>query len=81
MIADMKRRVNKREYPAEAVKQARKRIFEKGGSINYRGIEDRLTDTGSWVPTEVGSTRIAPPSTPDSRLLERLLCFARDTTV
>jgi len=60
LVADMKRRENVREFPAEAVKSARKRIFEKGGRVNYQGIEDQLTDTGSWVPTEVSSTRIAP---------------------
>ena len=73
LIVDMKCHANKCEYPAEAMKQAQKRIFKKGGSINYWGIKDRLTDTSSWVPTEVGSTCIAPPSTPDSRLLGWLL--------
>jgi len=81
LVADMKRRANEREYPAEAVKHARKRIFEKGGSVNYRGIEDQLIGTGSWVPTEVGYTRIASPSIPDIGHPEWLLSILGDTTV
>ena len=75
LIADMKRCGNVWEYPAEAVKQAQKRIFEKGGSINYRGIEDRLTDTGSWVPTEVSSAYITPLSTPDDGVSRTVTLF------
>jgi hypothetical protein len=63
--ADTECRQNVRKYPAAAVKRARKRIFEMGGSVNYRGIEDELTKGGSWVPTEVGSTCVVPPSIPD----------------
>ena len=81
LVADMKRRMNVREYPAEAVKKARKRIFEKGGSVNYRGVEDQLTDAGSWVPTEVGSSCIVPLSLPDVGYLERLLSLTGDTAV
>lgn len=61
---DMKRRANVRKYPAEAVKRARKRIFEEGGSVNYRGVEDQLTNAGSWVPTEVSFVCIIPWSVP-----------------
>ena len=68
LVADMKRHKNVRVYPIEAVKRARKRIFEKGGSVNYRGVEDQLTDTGSWVPTEVSSICVPPPTTPDDKL-------------
>ena len=50
---DMKRRMNVRKYPVAAVKRARKRIFEQGGSVNYHGKYDELTGAGSWVPTEV----------------------------
>ncbi|KAF9778157.1 hypothetical protein BJ322DRAFT_1175294, partial [Thelephora terrestris] len=53
-VDDMECRARVRKYPATSVKRARKRIFEKGGSVNYRGVEDELTDTGSWVPTENG---------------------------
>ncbi|KAF9647355.1 hypothetical protein BDM02DRAFT_3098315, partial [Thelephora ganbajun] len=51
---DMGRHKNVRKYPAAAMKRAQKRIFKKGGRINYRGVEDELTKTGSWVPTENG---------------------------
>lgn len=61
---DMNCRENVRKYPAAAVKRARKRIFEEGGSVNYRGVEDQLTNTGSWVPTEVSSARAVPSSAP-----------------
>lgn len=68
LVADMKRRTNTRVFPAEAVKSARKRIFEKGGSVNYRGNDDQLTDTGSWVPTEVSSVHTARPTVADNGL-------------
>lgn len=64
---DMERRENVRKYPATAVKRARKRIFENGGSVNYRGVNDELTETGSWVPTEASSICTAPLSTPDDQ--------------
>jgi len=78
---DMERRTNVRKYPAAAVKRARKRIFEGGGSVNYRGNEDELTGSGSWVPTEVSSDRVGPPNVPDDGNLERLLCIAGNTAV
>jgi hypothetical protein len=55
-----------RKYPAASVKRARRRIFEKGSSVNYRGVEDELTDTGSWVPTEVSFANAVAPNTPDN---------------
>lgn len=65
-VEDMECRTRVRKYPAASVKRARRRIFEKGGSVNYRGIEDELTDTGSWVPTEVRSTHVIPLNAPDN---------------
>ena len=68
LVADMKRRTNAQVFPTEAVNSARKRIFEKGGSVNYRGNDDRLTNTGSWVPTEVSFARTAPLTVADNGL-------------
>lgn len=67
LVDDMECRTRVRKYPAASVKRARRRIFEKGSSVNYRGVEDELTDTGSWVPTEVSSANVVAPKTPDNR--------------
>ena len=81
LVDDMKCRANVRKYPAAAVKRARKRIFEKGGSVNYRGNDDELTSSGSWVPTEVNHTHITPLSTMMTSYPERLLCIAGNTAI
>lgn len=57
---DMECRKDVRKYPAPSIKRARKRIFEKGGSVSYRGVDDELTGAGSWVPTEVSSAAAIP---------------------
>lgn len=55
LVEDMEHCADVQKFPAMVVKNAQKRIFEKGRSVNYKGIKDKLTDSGSWVPMEVGS--------------------------
>ena len=74
LVADMERRQDVREFPAKAVKSARKRIFDQGGSVNYRGLDDKLTDSGSWAPTEVGPFPLRPRLQLTRGYLEWLLC-------